>query len=54
MDLRVMVVGVVMVACGLWMLKAIAASWQRARSIDVGGVSTQWLVEQRVEKIQDY
>ena len=53
MDFRIIVVAAVVVA-GAFTLKALAASWQRARTIDVGGVSTAWLVEQRVDTSQDH
>jgi hypothetical protein len=52
MDLRVIFVAAGLVACALT-LKALASSWQRARTIDVGGVSSAWLVEQRVDRNPD-
>ena len=52
MDLRIIVIAVGIVACA-WSLKTLASTWQRARSIDVGGVSTAWLVEQRVDRNPD-
>jgi hypothetical protein len=49
MDVRIMVVGAAVILCG-FAVRTLASSWQRARTIDVGGVSTAWLVEQRVDR----
>jgi hypothetical protein len=53
MDFRIVFVAVAVIACG-FAVKSLLSSWQRSRSIDVGGVSTAWLVEQRVERTHEY
>jgi hypothetical protein len=53
MDFRVAIVVTAAIGCGL-IIKALASSWQRARDIDAGAVSSSWLIEQRVDRDPGY